>query len=223
MTTLRSAICYISELQQLLTDYDAGMLDPAKYQDQNHQPTANGQHQTTTAVNNNGRRRPPGGRKRPLTTGAAGGGGGKVKLSRRPATAATGERRRVKLPGGANRVTKQRRVVLRPKWTDYSGSLTLASTDCGQHQLGDATTSFSSSPSSSNSSSISTFSSSSSSSFSPTSSPSPSSSYLVSTVPYLPAALPPAPSGGHCLLPPASPRDVNVISLYISLIDSTRD
>jgi len=33
VTTLRSAILYISELQTLLTDYDAGALDPTRYQD----------------------------------------------------------------------------------------------------------------------------------------------------------------------------------------------
>jgi hypothetical protein len=39
----------------------------------------------------------------------------------------------------------------------------------------------------------------------------------VSAVPYLP------PGGFSPLPPPASPRDVNVISLYISLIDNSRD
>lgn len=37
VTTLRSAILYINELQQLLTDYDAGSLDITRYQDLDHE------------------------------------------------------------------------------------------------------------------------------------------------------------------------------------------
>jgi hypothetical protein len=222
VTTLRSAICYISELQKLLTDYDAGMLDPAKYQDEN---------QTANA-------KPTGGKRRPLQQRPTPAGGKSAKLARQPAarkvSGGSGPRRRKPRPQepasataaavAANRVMEQRRVVLRPKWTDYSGSVLMAgpAVDCGGHQQVDPLmAAYTSSPSSSSSSSS-----------------SPSSCYMVSSsVPsgttYMTTTLMPtnessaqspvAASGGYCLLPPASPRDVNVISLYISLIDNTRD
>jgi hypothetical protein len=215
VTTLRSAICYISELQKLLTDYDAGMLDPAKYQDD-----ANA--------------KPTGGKRRPLQQRTTPAGGKSAKLARQPTrkvSGGSGPRRRKPRPQepasattaamAANRVIEQRRVVLRPKWTDYSGSVLMAgpAADCvGHQQVDPLMTAYTPSPSSSSSSS------------------SPSSCYMVSSsVPsgtaYMTTALMPtnessapvAGSGGYCLLPPASPRDVNVISLYISLIDNTRD
>ncbi len=222
MTTLRSAICYISELQKLLTDYDAGMLDPAKYQDENQPAIA----------------KPTGGKRRPLQQRPTPAGGKSAKLARQPTArkvsgGGSGPRRRKPRPQepasataamATNRVMEQRRVVLRPKWTDYSGSVLMAgpaAADCGDHhqQLDPLMTAYTSSPSTSSSSSS-----------------SPPSCYMVSSsVPsgtaYMTTALmptnessaPAAGSGGYCLLPPASPRDVNVISLYISLIDNTRD
>jgi hypothetical protein len=222
VTTLRSAICYIGELQKLLIDYDAGMLDPSKYRDEN-QPDNGGGRQMTTATK--GRRHPEGkSRRHPQLSSSTGGG----KLNRLPpgnGKTAGGPRRRKQQqqqhPGAPNRVMKQRRVVLRPKWTDYSGSVLMTGNSGGAdygtgHQPMDHSgmaASFSSSSSSSASSSP--------------------SSYLVSAVPssgtsaaYMPVALPPSPpaAGSLCLLSsPASPRDVNVISLYISLIDNSRD
>jgi hypothetical protein len=210
VTTLRSAICYISELQKLLTDYDAGMLDPAKYQDENHH------HQTNT--NNGGRRRPS--QKRQGAIGPAAARNLKANSSRRSAGSGkvmtAGNRRSGGVKAAANKVVKQRRVVLRPKWTDYSGSLTLAAAD--NNQAASAYTSPTPCASSNSSFSPSSF---------PSSSPpssSPPSSYVVSAVPYMQTALSPvSPPGGYSPLPPASPRDVNVISLYISLIDNSRD
>jgi hypothetical protein len=212
VTTLRSAICYISELQKLLTDYDAGMLDPAKYQDENQPANA----------------KPTGGKRRPLQQRTTPAGGKSAKLARQPTarkvSGGSGPRRRKPRPQepasataavAVNRLMEQRRVVLRPKWTDYSGSVLMAgpaAADCGGHQQVDPLmAAYTTSPSSSSSS--------------------PSSCYMVSSsVPsgtaYMPtneSSVPAAGSGGYCLLPPASPRDVNVISLYISLIDNTRD
>jgi hypothetical protein len=221
VTTLRSAICYISELQKLLTDYDAGMLDPAKYQDEN---------QTANA-------KPTGGKRRPLQQRPTPAGGKSAKLARQPTarkvSGGSGPRRRKPRPqepapataamGAANRVMEQRRVVLRPKWTDYSGSVLMAgpaAADCGGHQQVDplmvAYTPSPSSPSSSSSSP--------SSCYMVSSSVPSGTAYMTTTLmPTNESSAPPAGSGGYCLLPPASPRDVNVISLYISLIDNNRD
>jgi hypothetical protein len=221
VTTLRSAICYISELQKLLTDYDAGMLDPAKYQDEN---------QTTTT-------KPTGGKRRPLQQRTTPAGGKSAKLVRQPTarkvSGGSGPRRRKPRPqepasattavGAANRVMEQRRVVLRPKWTDYSGSVLMAggpAADCGgQQQVDPLMAAYTPSPSSSSSSSLSP-----SSCYMVSSSVPSGTAYMTTTLmPTNESSAPQAGSGGYCLLPPASPRDVNVISLYISLIDNTRD
>lgn len=80
MTTLRSAIVYINELQQLLTDYDAGSVDPSRYQDT-----------SSTKENNNNKR----------------------KASSKPTKSLVNKKK--------NQICK-RKKILKPRWTDYSRS-----------------------------------------------------------------------------------------------------
>lgn len=82
VTTLRSAIVYINELQQLLTDYDAGSVDPSRYQDTNN----------TKENNNNNTKR---------------------KAGNKPAKSLLLKKK--------NQICK-RKKILKPRWTDYSRS-----------------------------------------------------------------------------------------------------